>query len=265
MKTRLAVLSLVGLLVALPAAAAKKTIIISDSLTANAKQLAVDEGDRSPGQVHQWRFGEYAVVSRKMGWTITRTNGNSDGIQVNNLHVHSEKESATTTKFSFVLTNATADSATVNAEHVVSTRSPGNWQLDLGHGSSVGSGGEEEQSDRFAAFITINSDTTESWALYIHCAEGGGETVLTNGERRVVLSYASSNKSRPNTRTWSAFSPPAEGYEFIENGQTLCALQYFVGSFGVHDYSVWIHGRPDARTRLVLAAAMTAVMQSLSL
>jgi hypothetical protein len=52
------------------------------------------------------------------------------------------------------------------------------------------------------------------------------------------------------------------GYEFIENGQSLCALQYYGGgAFGMNKNIIWIRRNLEARMKLILAAAMTAVLQ----
>jgi len=55
---------------------------------------------------------------------------------------------------------------------------------------------------------------------------------------------------------------PALGYEFIENGQTLSALQYFGGgALGYNKNIVWIHNSLDEKVKLILAAASTAILQ----
>jgi hypothetical protein len=110
------------------------------------------------------------------------------------------------------------------------------------------------------ALITINGDTTDTWTLLMGVTigprrEANHQAVLTNGERTIVLSPASSN-----THGRSDVPGTAAGFEFIENGQSLCALQYFGGTFG-NTSIVWMLRSLDARTKLMLAAAMTAVLQ----
>ena len=57
-------------------------------------------------------------------------------------------------------------------------------------------------------------------------------------------------------------APPAMGYEFIEDGRSLSALEYFSsGLAGAHKNTVWMRRGADARLQLVLAAAMTAVLE----
>jgi hypothetical protein len=58
------------------------------------------------------------------------------------------------------------------------------------------------------------------------------------------------------------FHPPAMGYEFVEEGYSLCAVEYF--SSGISSFfknTVWMDRRADPRMRLVLAAAMTSVLE----
>ena len=249
MKLFRAALFLVGLVAATPVSAAQRTIVISDSLIGNAERLSVKKGAQWMGQIAKWRFGDYAVVSGKPGWTHTRTTGN---------FFQTKSETRSHDTFTFVLTNAATDSAMVNAARNVDVQEL--HKLDLGHGWSLGSDEVVLESENFTAFITINRDTTETWTLYIGDAsgrdsEGKHEAFLTNGERRILLSLASSNKN-----VYDMSGLPALGYEFVENGQSLCALQYFGGLFDFRQI-VWMHSNLDARTKLILAAPMTAVLQ----
>ena len=249
MKAFRAVLVLAGLLVVLPASAAQEFIVISDSLVGNAERLSVKKGAQWMGQIARSRFGDYAVVSSKTGGTTTSTKGNL---------FKTKTESGSTEKFSFVLTNGTTDSAIVNAARNVDVQEL--HKLDLGHGWSLGSDELVLESENFTAFITINRDTTETWTLYIgdtsgRDSEGTHEAFLTNGERRILLSLASSNKNAYDFR-----GSPAFGYEFVGNGQPLCALQYYGGSYDFTQV-VWMHRSLEARMKLILAAAMTAVLQ----
>ena len=249
MKVFRVVLLLVGLVATSGVSAAQKTIRISDSLARNAERLKVERGAQWMGHIGKWRFGDYAVVSGKPGWTHTRTTGN---------FFQTESESRTHETFTFVMTNAATDSAIVNAARNVDVQEL--HKLDLGHGWSLGSDEVVEESENFTALITINRDTTETWVLFLGSTSGSdmpGKHVayLTNGARRILLSLASSNVNAYDFR-----GSPAFGYEFGENGQPLCALQYFGGSFDFTQI-VWMHSSLDARTKLVLAAAMTAVLQ----
>jgi hypothetical protein len=52
------------------------------------------------------------------------------------------------------------------------------------------------------------------------------------------------------------------GYEFVENGRSLCAVEYFSsGLAGSAKNTVWMDRNADTRLQLVLAAAMTAVLE----
>jgi hypothetical protein len=247
MKVLCAVAFLAGLVIAVPASAMQHTIVISDSLAGHADKLAVKKGASWLGRIAAWRFGDYAVVSSKSDGTGTETRSNL---------LNTETESRSTEKFSFVLTNRTGDSARVKAAHNVMVQELRG--LRLGRGFSLGSDEVVRESDNFAAVITINRDTTETWGLLMGVRRSNTqdeyEAILTNGERRLVVSGASSNRAGHHDVL------PALGYEFIENGQSLGALQFFSGSFG-NPYAVWIDRRLDARMKLVLAAAMTAALQ----
>ena len=231
---------------------AQKNIVLSDSLAANAEQLNVKMGTQWMGKIWKFRFGDYAVVSSNMGWTTTTTKGN---------FFNTKTESKSTQKFSFVLSNKTIDSARVNAANNIMVQSL--KEIELFPHFSWGSNELLQESRNFTAFISLNGDTSETWALFMNVARGGNmednyEAFLTNGERKIFLSPASSNKNGGDTR-----SLPALGYEFFENGQSLCALQYYGGgAFGMNKNIIWICRNLEAKMKLILASAMTAVLQT---
>ena len=58
-------------------------------------------------------------------------------------------------------------------------------------------------------------------------------------------------------------SLPATGYEFVEGDQAIGALQYYGGGlWGMNKFMVWLYQDLDTDTKLLLAAAMTAVMET---
>src|SRR5580765_4307472 len=138
MTTLRSLLTVVAFLAALPAPAAAKNIILSDSLLANADKWSVKQGAQWMGKIHKFSFGDYSVVASKQGWTSTSTDTN---------FWKTKMASRTTNKFSFVLSNKTADSAFVSAAHEVSSQS--NPGLNLGHGTTIGGTGETAEADRF--------------------------------------------------------------------------------------------------------------------
>jgi hypothetical protein len=83
------------------------------------------------------------------------------------------------------------------------------------------------------------------------------EAFLTDGSRKIFIFPVSSNKNGGDKR-----SQPALGYEFTENGQSLCALQYYGGGMlGMNKNVVWIRKDGDEKMKLILAAAATAILQ----
>jgi len=266
MKALRLALTLVGLLAGLPAFAAPKHVIISDSLLANADRWDVKRGALWMG-IHKWRFGDYAVVASTSGGTHSATRTNL---------FMTKRETRSGSTFAFVLCNGAADSAFVDAVHDAIARSqPG---LKLGHGWTVDGDNRVRESDLFTASITLNRDTTDTWVLSVGTTadfekdaedlEGVGThaAALTHGERHIVLTPVYSRKIAEHPSFGSAlrleFAPPAMGYEFSEDGQSICALEYFSsGVSGSYKNTIWMRRDTDARLRLVLAAAMTAVLE----
>jgi hypothetical protein len=237
-------------LIAVPAPATGQTIIINDSLSAHADRMVVKKGAQWTGRIARWSFGEYAVVSSKGGSTAVDTRRNL---------LNTATDSTSSQKFSFVMTNRTGDSAWVDAAHNVWVQALRG--LALGHGFSLSGTDTVWQSDNFIAFITINRDTTDTWTLLMGLDQSETHTeyatILTNGERRLEVAFVSSDRKRRMPPPYGS----ALGYEFVENGRSVGAVQVFGGSFGV-TYLVWLDRGLDARMKLILSAAMTAVLQS---
>jgi hypothetical protein len=234
-----------GLLAAPSVTAAQKIILISDTLVANADKLKVNNPAQWTGHIAGWRFGDYAVATSKQGPVKTTTRQR-----------FMKADSSTSEQFSFVLTNKTTDSAMVNAARNSTAKLL--RSLQLGHGWSLGADEVVNESDNLAAFITINRDTSDAWTFFLGVTGGESRSYkgfLTNGERRITVAVASSNRNALDLSGW-----PALGYEFVEDGRSLGAIQYIGGLWRPAQY-VWLDRNLDARTKLLLAAAMTAVLQ----
>ena len=264
MKTLRFVLCVAGLLAALPASAKPKHILISDSLLAHADQWDVKRNDRWVG-MNRWQFGEYAVVASKTGWTTGGTHTNL---------FKTKTESYSKNKFSFVMSNKT-DSAFVDATRQITTQS--NPGLKVGENVHLGGTGQTVVIDRFIASITVGRDTTDMWDLLIGDTEVSDfsgdldelarhKAVLIHGDRRIALVPVFSKKleKKPSfgSQLGMQFHPGAMGYEFIEDSHSLCAVEYFSsGISGMYKNTVWMEKSADPRLRLVLAAAMTSVLE----
>ena len=232
---------------------AQKDIILSDSLNANADKMNVKMGTQWMGKIWKMRFGDYAVVSSKMGWATTSSKSNL---------FNSRTESKTTQKFSFVMTGASVDSARVNAADNIQVKELNTIEI-LPH-FSVGNNELLKESNNFTAYININNDSTDTWALLINVMSGtevqghyNYNAFMTNGTRKIFLVQVTSNKNGDDKR-----NIPAAGYEFMENGIALSALQFYGGGMmGANKNIIWLDRRLDTKTKLLLASAMTAVLQ----
>jgi len=260
MKVLFAAAVVLGLVPAVSASAGQRMILLSDSLAANADKLTVKQGTQWMGRIFRWSFGDYSVLSSKNSGTTSTSSRNL---------FHTKTDSTAVAAFSFKLDNKTADVAFVDAAHNVGVQTLQGFPL--GHGFFLGKDEVALESDNFTAFITVNGDTSDTWALYI-----GGTTVpgptsdtrtmqsggmfLTNGTRKVRLVCASSNKNGCDPQSISIFKIPAVGFEFFEGDRPLGAVQYFGGTFGV-TYLVWLRRDSEPRMNLILAAAMTAILQ----
>jgi len=228
-----------------------QNIVISPSLEKNAEPMKVKIGTAGFGKIPKWKFGEFAVVQSKAGWTKTTSKSNL---------FNTKTESKTTQKFSFTMCNASGDSALVNAAKNIEWKSI--QGLEVFPGFFIGDNDVKLDAFNFTATITINRDTSATWILLMQSEMGSetqntGNAMLTNGTRKMLIFGASSNVDGSDKRTF-----PAAGYEFREGDDALMALQYFGGgALGYNKNIVWISDTPDPKMKLILAAVATGVMQ----
>ena len=230
---------------------AQKTIVLSDSLAANSDRLPVKMGTQWFGKIWKFKFGDYEVASSKMGWTNTSSKGNL---------FNTKTKSKTTQKFSFTLAGPGADNANVNAASNIESSEVHSFELFTNF--TIGTDATLKQKNNFSAYIRINNDTTEGWALLMHVTleldkVTKAESLLTNGTRKIYLYTVTSNDKGEDDRKY-----PAMGYELREDGKAVAAVQFFGGGLmGTNKNIIWLSKDADPAFRLMLAAALTAVLQ----
>jgi len=232
--------------------AQNKNLEISDTLAANSEKLKVKMGTQWMGKIWKFKFGDYAVTDSKSGWVTTTTNKKFFSFK---------EESKSDQKFSFVLSDKTAEYAIVNVVFSITTEEL--QMFDLFSNNYIGSMNILlKDSQNFTAFITTSNNETENWVLNLKIAQGNEvdykhEAFLTNGERLIAVIPISSNDSGNDSRMY-----PALGYEFVENDRPLCAMQYYGGgALGYNKSIIWLPTNLEPRTKLILAAAMTSLLQ----
>lgn len=234
-----------------------KELIISKALAENSEMLKVKMGAQWGNKIWKFKFGDYAVVDSKMGWKKVKTKSNL---------LNTKSEVISDQKFSFVLTNKTNDSAFVNAVENISVEQLQSFELFPNF--YLGSDELLKDSRKFSAFISSTTNQDETWVLVMKNTRGrevayNEEAFLTNGERLITIIPVSSKKDTKNISYLGVLlNLPAMGYEFIENEQSLCAIQYYGGSvLGTNKNIIWLKSDLDSNIKLIYAAAMTAIMQ----
>ena len=229
-----------------------KNIVISDDLVATAEVFKVI------GTNPKLKFGDYAVLKSKIGWAVTSERTNL---------LNTKTESKSENKYSFVLSNKTSDSAIVNAMCNVTIKEHYAFKLFSSDRYTFYLGDDDllMNSHIVTSFITTSSNNNDMWVLRMEETYGshvkyknGG--VFGNGERIINIIPVNSNKDGNDSRKY-----PALGFEFIENGQSLCALQYWGGGLtGFNNVFVWIKSDLEPRMKLILAAGIASLMQTTS-
>lgn len=235
-------------------------IKISDSLASKADKLTVKRGFFPSKENIKCHFGDFSVSPTYNGWTIKAA------LSAREIRFNTLINDSSCQKLSFMVTdNKTGNSALVNAANNFNAAIMDEIEYlpDFPIKNDVLWAAPVD----FAAFITVPGDTSETWTLLLLGikglrADGGFDAVLTQGTRKIYFRpTASDNKQLPSL-----------GYEFFEGTHSLGALQYFGGVMGylhytggfmnryMDKYIFWLCRTQDEKMKLVLAAAMTAVL-----
>ncbi|HSA97182.1 MAG TPA: hypothetical protein VLJ16_14095 [Acidobacteriota bacterium] len=241
-------------LLSLPATAtAQKTLALDPDLLANSDALKVRLGVQTPGRMWKFKFGEYALVSSKMGAEVTTTSSIFNPVE----------KSRAKQKFSFVIKGTGPETATVKAAQNLASEALSEFAVSSR--LSVSAVDISGTDDNLAATIVLDGDGETPWTLILnvksHWAVLKEETraaFLTNGTREIAIAPVTSNA--PGAKS---SGKPALGYEFSEEGRVLGAVQYWGGGIlGSNKNVIYLRRDLEPRTRLLLAAAMTAIIQA---
>jgi hypothetical protein len=235
-------------------ASAAASIIVDEDLRANADVYKVSLGMQKPGRTWDFKFGDYSIVSSKAGGAVTTTTSSVPG---------KPGEHRTRQKYSFVLKGG--DSTTASVKAVQKAEAEDLQELDLGAGFAIDLEAIEGGVDSLVASIQIEGDQGEPWTLLLNVKRSWANTVeetsmslLSNGARQISVVPVTSDS--PGAKSSSL---PARGYQFFEEDRPIAALQYLgAGALGFNKNVVYLRRDLEPRTRLMLAAVMSAVMQA---
>lgn len=235
-------------------AAAAPGIVIDEDLRVNADEHKVSLGMQKPGRTWNFKFGEYSIVSSKTGTAVTTTTGSVLGRR---------GDKRTEQEYTFVMQGA--GPATAHVKAVQNADAEDLPDLNLGGGFAIDLEALAGATDHLVASIQIEGDQSAPWALLLdvkrslaNTAEETRLSLLGNGEREIRLVPVTSD---PPGASGSAL--PARGYQFFENDRPIGALQYLgAGVLGFNKNVVYLRRDLDPHTRLMLAAAMSAIMQA---
>ena len=242
-------------------ASSNKTIQIDEDLRANAEVLKVTLGTSTPAHPVNIKFGEYSVVSSKVrGGRETTTSEFLSPVARTRVRNY----------FTFVLKGAASTTAKVKAEWNILSEEPGQClEIDLGIDVDIEYCSSDEEPkpglhDLVVAPVRIDGEAASRWTLLLDVvrSESGltertGTSFLTDGSRQIVIRPVTSAGPAKNL-----LDLPARGYEFWEAGQSIGAVQYYAGGvLGLNKNVVYLRRDLDPQMKLLLASAMTAIME----
>lgn len=238
-----------------PARSAPASIVVDADLLANAEALKVDYGVAWVGHTSNYKFGVYSIVSSKRSPDVTRTTGTLFN-PIGREH--------TRHKYEFVIRGADA-AATAKVKAVQNVEAADIPDLDLGGGFGIDLESIVGEVDDLAASIAPSDDPQDTWLLLLNVqrrlagmSEETRMSLLQGAGRDITITAVTSDQ--PGAKPASL---PARGYQFTEEGRAIAALQYLGGgALGLNKSVVYLRRDVDSRTRLVLAAAATAIMEA---
>ncbi len=225
----------------------QQNIPISDSLAFHAETLELTKGYISGKKIKKFHFGEYSMHTYKQMPTKAWNKENLFGTMSSSEYLYTS---------SFMFSNSAHDTAQVFMFHQIQDKKQNNLV------TGIIQFGEKKllNSDFFTSWITINRNTTEKWTLFF--GKSSGQEVeymqtayLSNDVRTISLKLIRGREKGKNILGW-----PAMGYEFYEEGKSLAAIQFFNDKLFPESYTVWKDQRLDAKTKFLLATAMTAIL-----
>jgi len=229
----------------------QKNICISEELSNNSDKLKVKLGIKWSNQIWNFKFGDYKVVGSKTGWKTSKEKSNFFG---------SKAETEIKYDFAFRLTNKLADTAIVRASKNVSVGEIRSFELF--DGFFIGDDEVLSQTSFFISHIRLSNQKEGVWTLvlaksYHKDLDSEEIAFLQNEERTIIIAEVSSRECSGDKQQF-----PALGFEFIENDKAIGAVQYAGrGAFGYNKNMVWLKSDLDENFKLVLAAAMAALME----
>ena len=257
----------------------ERATAVDADLRSHADRWEVLERNVGAGKIHDFQFGDYATVSGEIGARTGKTT---------RTHLALEKYRRVVTSYSFVLKGADANTASVQATqtaevtwHTLLEFFPGLYIGPTGGGVEYSSNSEEDEEDdcwesdeecfddddgqkrvkssideQLVATIVLDDSAPASWQLSLDANRSGvlfGLEVrsgsLSDGNRLIAITPSTVPERTDGGPTWV--------YRFVEGGTALAALEFADRTQSV----VWMRRELPEETRLMLAAAMTAILQ----
>ncbi|RKD96729.1 hypothetical protein [Marinifilum flexuosum] len=230
----------------------RKNIIISDELLTSAEVLQVKLNLKKS----KWgvRFGDYYALEIEMDASEPRESSN---------FIESKVETSVKNEVSFMLVSDLDSARVTGLTNIVTKENRAVrilkdcWGVDF----YLGNNEIRRHSHFLSSSINTNIIGNEYWLLTMELVYGSSvedisKAYLSNGTRKIEIVPVISTKTGDRPKMY-----PALGYEFIENGKSLCAVQYHSGGMlGLFKKRVWLRSDLPSDIKFILASAMTSMI-----
>ncbi len=230
---------------------AQGIIEIDSQLRQSSQPLRVKMSASINGKPMKWKFGEFRVVSSQSG----------RGSESYSRKPFSQfSTTAIEDSFAFLLTGKDKDSVAVGAAYHASAEAVNSTKILPWF--SVGSESLLSDSEQFLVSLSPTTGESDPWMLLLADYWKSDRQESKVAEMSNRYRTFSIMPVRSPARGKGARKIPARGYEILEGDRAMAAVQYYGGGvMGLNKNVVWIREDLPPDTRLILAGAITALME----
>ncbi|WKK66663.1 hypothetical protein [Lutimonas zeaxanthinifaciens] len=156
-----------------------------------------------------------------------------------------EGDDATELLFSFDLKNNKGDLVKIEAS---------------GNQEESNTSKKTEGQDDISVYLTTSLDEEDLWVLLITKPRDGGDLslkniFLTNGEEEIVFKHVKGTPTNKSENT------APKGIEAFIDDYPIGAMQYYSGGSFSYKKFIWISGKTETQTQLIMAAVFSSLLE----
>jgi hypothetical protein len=222
----------------------KKDIMLDTNFISKADRMEVKMGWQVGNKLWNYKFGPYHLTENKVSVGATVESWNFLG---------TKSDFSSKSKFYFRLADAQNQSATVHGS--IKNQITSTHALYISKHLGLGESALANSRRNFFGTISLDDDSVAWDILVIERSDSSWIGQMTYGSRKIDITRIMNYEDGKSP----AFGISA-GCQLSENGEIKGAVQYFGNRY--NNNVIWILAATDAKEKMLLASALTALMAS---